>query len=399
MTTEFEIIQNNLKKGSYADCFNQRDTRCLSGLQPNVWMIQGHDGIIAYFKLVHRIYSTKDIKANYTIKHVENNLDSVILNNIGKENVTEKTIVNEVKKQLPTATSKTFDIMRNIFGIKLSKNYREIDPFKFQKGKNAYRQFLHKSSLNLTFIKNENVAEYTVRFQIKSVTRERALEIADETFTTLEYLFAFILGRKDCGHEVRILRQTKENRLFHMVKSEDGQISTGGSRHNLVHNQIDLNDKFFKNSKVKKLFSLVPTQNLKPIENRLNKAISWIGKGLLCDSSIESIICYCSALESILIRNSKAIISPSIVASLSEYCAFFLGKSQGQRKDLIVEVKKIYSERSAGTHGGKLVADPMIEGSALSISRAIVFRILELYPNKIKSEKDVIAYVDRLKYS
>ena len=397
MTTEFEIIQDHLKQGSFADGFEQRNTRCLSGLQPNVWMIQGKEGIIAYFKLVQRIH-TKKIKSNYTIKHVENTLDSAILNSIGKENVTQNAIIEESKKQLPTATLITFDIMRNIFGIKLSKRYRKIGPFTFQIGKNACRQFLHKRPSELSFFKKD-VGEYIVRFQVKSVTRERALEIADEAFTTLEYLFAFILGRKDCGHEVRILRQTEENLLFHMIKSEDGQISTGVSRENLVHNQIDLNDKFFKNAKVKKLFSLVPTQDLNSIENRLNKSISWIGKGLLSDSSIESIICYCSALESILIRDSKTIISPSVVASLTEYCAFFLCNNQDRRKEMISKVKDIYSERSAGTHGGKLITDPMIEGSALSISRAIVFRIMELYPNKIKSEKDVIAFVDKLKYS
>ena len=69
------------------------------------------------------------------------------------------------------------------------------------------------------------------------------------------------------------------------------------------------------------------------------------------------------------------------------------------RKELISKVTDIYKERSAGTHGGKLFTDPMKERSALNISRAIVFRILELYPNKIKTEKDVIAFVDKLKYS
>lgn len=400
MATDFEIIQGHLKEGSFADCLKQGNTICLSGLQqPSVWMIHGKEGIIAYFNLVDRIHNKTKIKSNYTFQHVENVLNTIILNSIGKENVTQDAIIKEAKNQLTTEPLKTFDIMRNISGIKLPKGYRKIGPFTFQKGVNAYRQFLHKNPLDLSFFKKEDVAEYVVRFQVKSVTRERALQIADDTFTTLEYLFAFILGRKDCGHEVRILRQTKENLLFHMIKSEDGQISTGGSRHNLVHNQIDLNDKFFKNAKVRKLFSLVPTQNLNPIENRLNKAISWIGKGLLSGSSIESIICYCSALESILIRDSKTIISPSIVASLTEYCAFFLGKNQSLRKELILRVKDIYSERSAGTHGGKLVTDPMIEGSALNISRALVFRLLELYPNKIKSEEDVIAFVDKLKYS
>ena len=129
MATDFEIIQGHLRQGSFADCFKQRNTRCLSGLQPSVWMIQGDEGLIAYFNLVNHIHNTAKIKSNYTIKHVENALDTIILNSIGKENVTQNAIIKEAKKQLPTAKLKTFDIMRNISGIKLSKGFRKIGPF------------------------------------------------------------------------------------------------------------------------------------------------------------------------------------------------------------------------------------------------------------------------------
>jgi hypothetical protein len=243
------------------------------------------------------------------------------------------------------------------------------------------------------------MSPFAVRLQIKSVTRERAVEIADNTFENLEYLFAFILGGKDSGHEVRILRQTKENMLFYIMKSGDGQISIGRSRENLVHNQIDLNDHFFKKKNIQRLFSLVVPNQQNSIESRLNKAISWIGKGVISNSSIESIISYCSALESILIRDSKTIISPSIVASLSEYCAFLLGAASDSRKDIIGIVKEIYSERSAGTHGGKIYADAKIERTALHISRLMVFRLLELYPKEITTEQELIDYVDKIKYS
>ena len=71
MATDFEIIHRHLKEGSFADCLKQGDTICLSGLlQPKVWMIQGKEGIIAYFNLAERIHNKK-IKSNYTFQHVE----------------------------------------------------------------------------------------------------------------------------------------------------------------------------------------------------------------------------------------------------------------------------------------------------------------------------------------
>ena len=398
MTTNFEIIMSHVREGSIADCLGQRNTRCLSGMQKNVWMIQGVKGLSAYYDLTQQIYKSKIIKSNYTVKHVEKVLDALILQSIEQKNISQDKILKKAKKQLQTNKLESFDISRNIFGITLSKNYRKIGPFIFQKGENAYRHYFRGNPWKFGNIK-QDLSPFVVRYQVQSVIKERAVEIADDTFTTLEYLFAFILGNKDSGHEVRVLRQTKENMLFYLMKSGEGQISTGHSRENLVHNQIDLNDPFFKNKQIKKLFSLVPTNGLTPIENRLNKAITWIGKGLLSDSSIESIISFCSALESILIRDSKTIISPSIVASLSEYCAFLLGKSSSSRKEIIGIVKSIYSERSAGTHGGKVIADTKIERTALSISRSMVFRLLELYPERVKSEQDLLDFVDKIKYS
>ena len=387
-----------VKEGRLIDCLGKPNTRCLTGLQKNVWMIQGSEGLFAYYDLTQRIYKTPQIQNNYTVKHVEKVLDTLILEAIQHKTVSEKNIVSKAKQHLPAKKLETFDISRNIFGINLSKNYRKIGPFIFQKGKNTYSHYFRGHPWKFGDIK-KYMSPFAVRLQIQSVTKERAVEIADNTFENLEYLFAFILGGKDSGHEVRILRQTKENMLFYIIKSGDGQISTGHSRENLVHNQIDLNDPFFKDKNIQRLFSLAVPNQQSSIESRLNKAISWIGKGILSNSSIESIISYCSALESILIRDSKTIISPSIVASLSEYCAFLLDKSSDSRKDIIGIVKEIYSERSAGTHGGKIYADAKIERTALHISRLMVFRLLELYPRKIMTEQELIDYIDKIKYS
>jgi hypothetical protein len=398
MTKEFEIIISQVKEGGLTDCLGKPNTRCLSGLQKNVWMIQGSEGLSAYYDLTQRIYKTPQIQNNYTVKHVEKVLDTLILEAIQHKTVSEKNIVSKAKQHLPAKQLESFDISRNIFGINLSKNYRKIGPFIFQKGKNTYSHYFRGHPSKFGDFK-KYMSPFAVRLQIKSVTRERAVEIADNTFENLEYLFAFILGGKDSGHEVRILRQTKENMLFYIMKSGDGQISIGRSRENLVHNQIDLNDHFFKKKNIQRLFSLVVPNQQNSIESRLNKAISWIGKGVISNSSIESIISYCSALESILIRDSKTIISPSIVASLSEYCAFLLGAASDSRKDIIGIVKEIYSERSAGTHGGKIYADAKIERTALHISRLMVFRLLELYPKEITTEQELIDYVDKIKYS
>ena len=337
MSTEYDIILGDLREGSFQESFNP-ETIYLSGMQPTGWMIRGRKGIEAFYNLANRIHQIKKIEDNYTLQNVETALKDLILRNKNRKNYKQNNIIDEARKALPTDKTETFEIVRNVFGITLSKNYRKLEPFIFQKGKNAYRDFFR----DLSF-KDPNsekaISEYVVRLHVKSVTKERAIEIADQTFKTLEYLFAFILGRKNTGSEVRILRQTDQNSLSYLMKSEAGELTTGSIRVKPVFIQVDLNSKFFQDASIRTLFSLVPFRDLKnPIEKRLHNAITWVGKGLLSDSSIESIISYCSALESLLIRDSRAVIVPSVVASLSEYCAFLLGKDLTARKKILSTV-------------------------------------------------------------
>ena len=187
MTTEFEIIMSHVKEGGVADCLGQPNTRCLTGLQKNVWMIQGPEGLSAYYDLTKRIYKPQKIQNNYTIKHVEKVLDTLILEAIQQNTVSQKNIVSKARQQLPAKKLETFDISRNIFGITLSKNYRKIDPFIFQKDKNAYDHYFRGNPWKFGDIK-KHMSPFVVRFQIQSVTKERAVEIADNTFENLEYL-------------------------------------------------------------------------------------------------------------------------------------------------------------------------------------------------------------------
>jgi len=101
----------------------------------------------------------------------------------------------------------------------------------------------------------------------------------------------------------------------------------------------------------------------------------------------------------LLIRGSNTVIAPSVVASLSEYCAFFLGKDLASRKRILSAVKEVYSERSAGTHGGKVISDSTTEETALAISRSMIFRLLDIYLRKVDSEDKVFSFLEKLKYS
>jgi hypothetical protein len=76
-----------------------------------------------------------------------------------------------------------------------------------------------------------------------------------------------------------------------------------------------------------------------------------------------------------------------------------LGSSLDNRRNIASKVRELYAERSAGTHGGKVMADSAIEATAIAMCRAMVFRLIDLYPKKVRTEGDIIEFVDRLRYS
>ena len=398
LLSDYEIILNKILIGDLNDVFTKPNVRCISGFNSPAIMIEGLDGIYALNRICKKIFDVKNINRGHTYEEVRRLVESDLLDNINNSNsTTQEKFINNIKNRLKTNKLEKFYIQKNIYGINF-KNHKKIGPFSFYKGRNTKRRFGVNNQILLLNNHLNLISENVVSIEVDSSSNNRAVEIADEYFIALEYLFAFLHGRNNKQYEVRIIRQTANNLLNYITKSESGNISMGVGHTNLTMQDLDIDDDFFKTKNIKKLFEIIGCEPSNKIERRIRNAIIWIGKGQFADSSIEAIINNCSGLESLLIRDAATVLSPSIMASLSELCAFLLASEINKRKEIVKLVKRIYSERSAGTHGGKVIADKQIESDAFQIGRALVFKILELYQKGNTSDADVLNYIDNLKF-
>lgn len=89
------------------------------------------------------------------------------------------------------------------------------------------------------------------------------------------------------------------------------------------------------------------------LEERIMKSIEWVGKAYGEEDESVALLEISFAFEALLKSDEKAIINPSIVASLSESYAFINGENADERIELEAKFKKFYSERSGMIHGGK----------------------------------------------
>jgi len=389
------IIYEDVKKH-----FLKRDVKCIAPANSGkTWFVKGHDGIIAYYRLADYIHNDKSVFSSFTFQEVcrELSQDIIIMASNNSSNI--KTLLNNVKKRLKSKKVQNYYVYRNIWGITLSKSYRKLDCFVFQKRKNALRT-ITKGQRKNCILEDLDKSEYVVRCTVKSATSARALELADQHFENLEYFFAFLIGTKNSGYEIRVNRQTKGINVSYITKSDDGRVSFGAGWKNITYQQIDLNNDFFYKNQIKRIFTFIvlnPKES-SSIDFRIQRAILWIGKGLLSNSSVISIINYTTSLESLLIINKKLVVSPSIIASLSEMCAFLLGRNTPKRIEIANLVQTIYSARSAGTHGGVINVNQKEEYSALELSINLVYEYLYLYPRRIKSEEEMLKHIKQLKY-
>ena len=394
--TDYETIQKYLVLGDFIEAFRDRDTYSIGGLSSPTLLIKGAEGIRALHQLAKKIHKEKEIGSNYTNKQVLQELERQILHFFEGEKVSESKLIQKIKTELTSKAKEEYEIVRKIFGVKFSR-YKIIGPFGFYKGGNTSRRMsIPTDKLKLLKV---DLSGNVVSIKVKSITTQRAVELADEVFVALEYLFAFLHGRKKGYFEVRVIRPSAHNFLHYIAKTKNRNISIGMGHTALAMDEINLDEDFFNENDVRRLFEIIGNGPKNKIEKRIYNAVTWIGKGQLADSSMEAILNYCSALESLLIREEKSIINPSIIASLSEYCAFLLVNSKEHRLEMVKKIKELYSKRSAGTHGGKLGPDSDLESYALQLSRAMVFRLLELYPAKLKNDNDIFDYINDLKFS
>ncbi|MER1588291.1 hypothetical protein [Enterobacter hormaechei] len=293
-------------------------------------------------------------------------------------------------------------VVKQIFGgnIKNGSHPVNLGPFCF------YEIPRHASHIKLPFsdpfFSKPQPTKTVVQLCVKSLDSYKASEIAGTFFNTLELSFAFLLAKK--GKEFSIGAF-----IYELSPSEPPIIYTEGSILGRAENKckqdqmIDLTDltAYFpekKASAVTNFFNVVLSPSTK-LERKLSRAVEWIGEAYLDKNRSSALLKVVIALEALFKVNERSVITASIVASMAEQCAYISGESVDECLEIEDYVKDLYELRSKVVHAGSNNIGENELKKALTFSRSIIFKLLDLKINeKVESIDELQPMIRESKY-
>lgn len=321
------------------------------------YTITGNETIKKYNDLYNGLYKSIVGKKRMTFKVFKDNTQNFIFENRFNEAEIKK-FVEEKKEYI------TNDIYK-IYGLDMEQNTVTYGKYTLVK-KDYITTFLNDATklkdtkfneLELNMLKADS-AENQLNF-VYIVTQHNTIDNLYSTQLMHEELPKII-------YTLRFMSCIKWNRAyidsipFISYKMSHfqyiGDWMTSG--HNFVRKDkaILIDNEWFNDEAKghKRLWNLLDFESSRnELEERIMKSIEWVGKAYGEEDEGVALLEISFAFETLLKNDEKAIINPSIVASLSESYAFINGDNVDERISLESEFKKFYGERSGLVHGGK----------------------------------------------
>ena len=305
-----------------------------------------------------------------------------------------------ISKELLGAPAVTYEVMREIHGISLARpdQILALGPFKVYNVEAQRDTLTAKSSPTewSSFWGNPAPA-YLIGVEVVARDGKRAYEIADVHFERFERLLKFLVGRSDERIEAGVLnyRGPKPDRAYAFCVESAGSFSgrTGPVQ------ALPLDDSFFRDPELVGLWDLI-VRGGSELERRLILAADWIGQSYGDRDLPSSFLKAAIALETLFTPQESAIITPSILSSLSESLAMLLADSHEERLEVEQRVKKLYGKRSSIAHSGSTDVDPFDVHSIQAIARAAILKIFTYEElNQLQTMQELSSLIKMNKYA
>ncbi|MBE0567930.1 MAG: hypothetical protein IH621_18395 [Krumholzibacteria bacterium] len=370
--------------------------RQISDVNGELWGIVGLNGLLAYRSIVDDLYeAAKSIRANYTVMELEDAVDRVLGDPTSTNLTSSGKFTAAVTKLLPANPIRQFTIWRHIYGLQFSRR-RVLGGFTFQQTASLRKRL--PSSVRDKIRWDSAFGEHVVSVSVESVSPGRALEIADGHFYGLELLFAMLVGEPRRGLSVRVTRPTEARGTAFVTLSSDNAVRWGYAAEGTELHIVDLSREPFTDRFVRHLFALFAKSQCAGLESRVKTAVIWIGKGTIARTSSEQLVCYCTALEALLVMQDHTFVSPSVVSSLAEYCAYLISSDGPQRRRIDRLVRKVYRARSAVSHHGSESTKRQSVVTARNIAVELTSCVLKLVHQGVSTDDAMKAHIETLKY-
>lgn len=344
--------------------------------------------------------------------------EKIILNTISKKDFTKAVITKlralydleqppsfvglwqSLRKELLDSPAMTLKVMREIHGIRLihPDQVLSLGPFKVYNFEAQHALLATKSSpIPTDVFWADPLPAHLIEVEVVARDGNRAYEIADAYFERFERVLKFLVARPHEHFEVGVLSYTgprlSRAYLFEGPRSGSNSGRTG-PRQPLI-----IDDAFFQKHEIHRFFNLIVSEG-NELERRLMLAADWVGQSYGDKSLPSSFLKAAIALETLFTPQENAIITPSILSSLSESLAILLADTSEERLEIERKVKKLYEKRSSITHSGNADVDPNEIQLIQLIAREAILKIFT-YENlsQLGSTQELARLIKMNKYA
>jgi hypothetical protein len=284
---------------------------------------------------------------------------------------------DEFKRKLSDLPLQRYRVLRPIHGVDVASDSTpvEIGDFKIDFGRR-----LLVSDVDSTLLSSVLTPEQQGQLFIQCIVAARetglAFKLADELFYRFELIFRFLIGRRTDWVEVGIINYIGPRTRERFIYSEDGRpVEHGSSWHGALQPFLLKDPRFpIPTPPLIRLFELITRPN-NDLEKHIIRCAEWTGQALGELNEAAALVKAAIALE-VLFASEKGVITPSIMAQISESCAFLLGGGNTSPLEIERKVKDLYAVRSSVVHSGKDSVDPNDLDAFIRICRHLVVHLL-----------------------
>ena len=316
--------------------------------------------------------------------------------------------IKALPKEIKNLLLSNYTFIRPMFGLALKGN-SQIDKKKYtfisKENIDEYltERYGKNDIFNMCF--KQSIVEHLCYVEITCHAKDldKAREIADVEYNQLANVLRYMHGtnNKDFGLGVSDFRADIIGGMLCIIS--DGRISTVTNAPistPIIPIYLDKDDWFFsKKNGNEQIWTILNSDKQTKMENRIIKAIEWIGMSINEKRQSTAFIQCLFAIECLL-QDQENFITKSISAQIGEYAAFIVGFDYESRCEIEKLFKDLYSIRSKIAHGTYISCLDEDLNKALFLSKQIVMNIL-LKPKfyRVKDIEDLRNRITELRYT
>lgn len=304
--------------------------------------------------LQHLLESNKDILHSYSMSTFEKRVVGLIVPHVIDGTQLQQQDIRAFLQELVAVPATGHDVYRPIFGVILDTTKGPVDLGPYR----VFDTFAHAAELAAEMDGREGDLEldpkpqYVIRTQVFAREDAKALELADAQFETFERVIRFMMGIGN-RYEVGVLNYREAARRQSLVLSAEHS-STSHGRDQFTQ-PLPLHNPVFTDGAYgfDRIWCLLGTSTRNEVEGRLLLAVEWIGQSLSERVPSSAFFKATIALEILFTPQKSDLITPSILAQISESVALLMGEDAQSRHELEALAKRLYGLRSKIAHAGK----------------------------------------------